>query len=288
MATPRQRTIFVVTALGAFMASLDLSIVNVAFPAMERSFPDRQPGHPGLGHHRLRHRVRVAASHRRAGRPTAWQPPGVLRRIGHLLPRLGPLRLGPIGPVVGARPGRAGGGGGGAAALIARTAARGLPAGAPFPDRGAVGWRGRPGGRHRTLLRRRPHRRRRLALGVRRQRAHRRGGLAGRPAGTGRVHHPGLGRGPRLSRRGPDQRGAGRPRPRHLPGPDLGVVLSAGAGLLRRRRRRGRGLPPPVGAASRTGTRPDLFRSGRSAWPTQRPSSTPWASSPCCSATSCS
>ncbi len=34
----RLREIFVVTALGAFMASLDLSIVNVAFPALERSF----------------------------------------------------------------------------------------------------------------------------------------------------------------------------------------------------------------------------------------------------------
>jgi len=33
-----RRSIFVVTALGAFMASLDLSIVNVAFPALERSF----------------------------------------------------------------------------------------------------------------------------------------------------------------------------------------------------------------------------------------------------------
>ena len=31
--------VFCVTALGAFMASLDLSIVNVAFPAQERSFP---------------------------------------------------------------------------------------------------------------------------------------------------------------------------------------------------------------------------------------------------------
>ena len=31
--------VFVVTALGAFMASLDLSIVNVAFPALEKSFP---------------------------------------------------------------------------------------------------------------------------------------------------------------------------------------------------------------------------------------------------------
>ena len=35
----RRRIVFVVTALGAFMASLDLSIVNVAFPALERSFP---------------------------------------------------------------------------------------------------------------------------------------------------------------------------------------------------------------------------------------------------------
>jgi len=34
----RGAVIFVVTALGAFMASLDLSIVNVAFPALERTF----------------------------------------------------------------------------------------------------------------------------------------------------------------------------------------------------------------------------------------------------------
>jgi EmrB/QacA subfamily drug resistance transporter len=34
------RVVFLVTALGAFMASLDLSIVNVAFPALERSFPN--------------------------------------------------------------------------------------------------------------------------------------------------------------------------------------------------------------------------------------------------------
>jgi EmrB/QacA subfamily drug resistance transporter len=36
----RRGIVFVVTALGAFMASLDLSIVNVAFPALERSFPN--------------------------------------------------------------------------------------------------------------------------------------------------------------------------------------------------------------------------------------------------------
>lgn len=39
VAASRSRTVFVVTALGAFMASLDLSIVNVAFPALEHSFP---------------------------------------------------------------------------------------------------------------------------------------------------------------------------------------------------------------------------------------------------------
>ena len=37
-AIPGHRAVFVVTALGAFMASLDLSIVNVAFPALERAF----------------------------------------------------------------------------------------------------------------------------------------------------------------------------------------------------------------------------------------------------------
>jgi EmrB/QacA subfamily drug resistance transporter len=38
-AASRRRTlVFVVTSLGAFMGSLDLSIVNVAFPALERSF----------------------------------------------------------------------------------------------------------------------------------------------------------------------------------------------------------------------------------------------------------
>jgi EmrB/QacA subfamily drug resistance transporter len=35
----RPQVVFAVTALGAFMASLDLSIVNVAFPALQRSFP---------------------------------------------------------------------------------------------------------------------------------------------------------------------------------------------------------------------------------------------------------
>jgi EmrB/QacA subfamily drug resistance transporter len=36
---PRAWQVFVVTSLGAFLVSLDLSIVNVAFPAMARAFP---------------------------------------------------------------------------------------------------------------------------------------------------------------------------------------------------------------------------------------------------------
>src|SRR5204863_7398013 len=35
----RAGAVFVVTALGTFMASLDLSIVNVAFPDIEASYP---------------------------------------------------------------------------------------------------------------------------------------------------------------------------------------------------------------------------------------------------------
>src|SRR4051812_20201020 len=36
---PRTSVVFAVTALGAFMAALDLSIVNVAFPDLEASYP---------------------------------------------------------------------------------------------------------------------------------------------------------------------------------------------------------------------------------------------------------
>ena len=36
---PRRQFVFAITAFGAFMASLDLSIVNVAFPSLEASFP---------------------------------------------------------------------------------------------------------------------------------------------------------------------------------------------------------------------------------------------------------
>src|SRR5438094_3368027 len=36
---PRASAVFAVTALGAFMAALDLSIVNVAFPDLESSYP---------------------------------------------------------------------------------------------------------------------------------------------------------------------------------------------------------------------------------------------------------
>src|SRR5438270_4791325 len=40
---PRASVVFAVTALGAFMAALDLSIVNVAFPDLEASYPSASP-----------------------------------------------------------------------------------------------------------------------------------------------------------------------------------------------------------------------------------------------------
>jgi EmrB/QacA subfamily drug resistance transporter len=43
-ARPRPWQVFVVTSLGAFLVSLDLSIVNVAFPAMARAFPAASRG----------------------------------------------------------------------------------------------------------------------------------------------------------------------------------------------------------------------------------------------------
>src|ERR1700712_2073055 len=38
--TPKLWPVFLVTSLGAFLVSLDLSIVNVAFPALMHAFPD--------------------------------------------------------------------------------------------------------------------------------------------------------------------------------------------------------------------------------------------------------
>src|SRR3954469_16741615 len=40
---PRAWVVFSVTALGSFMAALDLSIVNVAFPDLEASYPHATP-----------------------------------------------------------------------------------------------------------------------------------------------------------------------------------------------------------------------------------------------------
>src|SRR3954466_8911416 len=42
-AAGRQTAVFAVTALGSFMAALDLSIVNVAFPDLEASYPRATP-----------------------------------------------------------------------------------------------------------------------------------------------------------------------------------------------------------------------------------------------------
>ena len=88
----RAGAVFVVTALGTFMASLDLSIVNVAFPDIEASYRDCELGVAGVDHHRLLHRVRRAARRRRAHRRPARPQTGLPRRHRRVPARLVPLR----------------------------------------------------------------------------------------------------------------------------------------------------------------------------------------------------
>ena len=107
-----RRCVFVVTALGAFMASLDLSIVNVAFPALERTFDRRARGLAGLGHHRLQHRLRLRCSSSPGAPRTAWAAGGSSspgsrssapgRRCAALAPSLGVLVAGRLVQGVGA------------------------------------------------------------------------------------------------------------------------------------------------------------------------------------------
>ena len=83
--------VFAVTSLGAFVVSLDLSIVNVAFPAMAQAFR-KEPRRAGVGDHRVLDRVRLAARGRRTQRRPQRSAPRVLRRAGDVHARLGVVR----------------------------------------------------------------------------------------------------------------------------------------------------------------------------------------------------
>ena len=289
MTPSRQRTIFVVTALGAFMASLDLSIVNVAFPALEHSFPhdsratlawvitgygivfgsllvtagrtadrlgSRRVFFAGLG-------VFCLGSALCALAPSVpcWCSAGWSRGWGR--PALLPSSLGLL---LGAYPHER------RSQVVALWGGVGALAVATGPSFGAAliaagGWRwvfvvNVPIGVVAWLVGRRV--------------------LAEPATGAARAAPDYLGR-------GADQRGAGRPGPGHLRGTDLGMVLGRGAWPA---------SPAPSSWAWPSSAAPAAIPSrcstspcsgpGPSAWPTPPPSSTPWASSPCCWATSCS
>ncbi len=271
------------------MASLDLSIVNVAFPALEHSFP--HDSRATLAWVVTGYGIVFGSMLVTAGRTAdrigsrrvffaglgifclgsalcALAPSVPLLVMGRLLQGVGAAALLPssLGLLLGAFPRER------RSQVVALWGGVGALAVATGPSFGAgliaAG---------------------RLAVGVRGQPAHRSGGLAGGSAGPHR--EPG-GRGPgcaRLPRGGPDRRGPGRPGARDLRGTRPGVG---------RRRPFSAASPAPwswawpssvgpAGIPSRSSTSP-CSGPGPSAWPTPPRSSTPWASSPCCWATSCS
>ncbi len=70
----RRTMVTLTVSLGVFMASLDLFIVNIAFPDIQRDFAGTSPQLALLGPQRLRDRVRRAARPRRPlGRPRRAQ-----------------------------------------------------------------------------------------------------------------------------------------------------------------------------------------------------------------------
>ena len=171
-------------------------------PGPAAVLPSRSEGSPGLGDHRLQHRVRLLAGHRGPQLPTASGAGGMffaglaVFTLGSALCGLAPsVDLLVAGRVIQ---------GCGAACLL--PASLGLllgafPVRATLAGRGPVGRSRRAGGRHRSLARRRDRLRRRVAVGVLRQPARGCGGLAGGPTG------PGPTRGPNAARGTPDYSG---------------------------------------------------------------------------------
>ncbi len=213
-----------------------------------------------VGPQRVQHRLRRGAGARRPDRGPAGPAADLLRRPVAVPRRLGPLR--PRArlrvPDRGAR--RAGARRRGADPDLARAGPARVPARAARRGHERLGGGRRGGGGHRTVARRRAHRRGRLALGLLRQ-PDRRPGRAARAAAPGRPRGPGERRAPRRARRHPAGRrrrggGAG-----HHQGARLGLDRRAGADLLARRRlragRAGRAGAAPSGAHPRAGAAAD-------------------------------
>ena len=147
---------FFVTALGAFMASLDLSIVNVAFPALERAFSHESRA--GLawvitGYSIVFGSLLVIAGRTadRLGSRRVFFAGLVDLRAG-----LRTLRPGAFGRAPGRRSAHPGCGAAALLPVVARSAPRRLSGRAALPGGGPVGRDRRPGRRDRPVARRRP------------------------------------------------------------------------------------------------------------------------------------
>ena len=280
--------VLLVACFGAFLAFLDATIVNVAFPSLRESFPTASIGGALVGPERLQHRLRRVPHRLRTADRPAGPPPRVRDRRAALHRRVRALRGGTVRRAARGRPGRAGARRRPARARVARAGRRGLPGRAPGARDRPVGRLGRRGGRRRAAHRRRAGAARRLALGLPGQPPVRRGRAVGLAQPPGREPRAGAASRPRPRRRGPDGRRARAPHPRHRQERGLGLDQPPGrrhAGrrgrALRRLRARRRG-----GTPHRCSTLPCCAcRRSRSA-PSPRPSRAS-GSTPTCSPTSC-
>ena len=246
--------VFIVTALGAFMASLDLSIVNVAFPALEHSFPhDSRAAWPGSSP--VTASCSPPCSSPPAGVPIVSDGAGCSSSVWASSPGLGSVRAGPFGRSPHRRAIHPGQRRGGDVAGLPRPSSGGLPERTPFPGGGPVGWHRRSGRGHRAVARRAPRIRGRDGAGSSSSICPSVPWPTSSDAGSGRDRPGDAGARPTTS--GSFWSASPWPRwswasPRVRPGAGrTGASSPASSG-----HRPGNRLPAPVGPSSRAGPRP--------------------------------
>ena len=119
--------VLLVACFGAFLAFLDATIVNVAFPSIRASFPGDVDRVAVLGAERLQHRLRRVPDRLRPAHRPARTPSGVPGRHRAVHRRVRALRCRAVARPADRRPGRAGARCGDAGARLARPGRRGLP-----------------------------------------------------------------------------------------------------------------------------------------------------------------
>ena len=206
----RQRWTLVLVCTAAFMLLLDITVVSVALPSIQRdlhaSLPDLQWVSAGV----CTGAGRAAAAGGHPGRPAGPAPP-VSGRPGHLHRRVAGLCAGNDRAAARAVPRAAGSRRRGAVRHRHAAAARRVLRRRPGPGARRLRRHARRRQRHRAAGRRGADRHTRLAGHLLRQPAHRRGGVRGRGGPAARI--PRSSRRPgRLGGHGPDHRGVDRAR----------------------------------------------------------------------------